>query len=126
MPKIPFGRGWGYPLDGGLLATTKSPDGRGNGTLEVNDTVNGGTIWNVGTGDSVKSGSRCRSRIAMRPCAPSRDFPEGFDKWSSVHRQFRRPSHEPQRQLIEKIGYRNGLPGRLAIEMGMMGIYIHI
>ncbi len=42
-----------YTLDDGLVATTKSPDGRYNGTFEVNYTVDGGTTWNVGTGDSI-------------------------------------------------------------------------
>lgn len=41
-----------YTLDDGLVATTKSPDGRYNGTFEVNYTVDGGNTWNVGTGDS--------------------------------------------------------------------------
>ncbi|WP_226562636.1 hypothetical protein [Salipiger thiooxidans] len=41
-----------YKLDDTLVASTNTPDGQYNGAFDVNYSVDGGTTWEVGTGDA--------------------------------------------------------------------------
>ncbi|WP_027234080.1 hypothetical protein [Leisingera caerulea] len=41
-----------YTMDDGLVASTDVPDGQFNGAFEVSYTVDGGSTWNIGSGEA--------------------------------------------------------------------------